>query len=460
MTKKKSKKTETQPRPVYSVEAEAAVLGSLIIKNEAFDEISTLISADDFCNFVHKIIFEGIVHLLQLGKPVDILTLEQYFLDKEVLDQFDLAYLAQIANETPSAANIVAYAKIVVRHSKQRRLLKLGQFIVDEMQASKSDEELAVFEESLDKQYTNITVNEETDTVANLDESFEKILTQMEQAAESADPVSGTPTGINDLDEATTGGQPGELIIVAARPSMGKTAFAQLIAQSTLDKYTDAPIQFYSQEMPAEQLVQRFMSMRSRVSLQSIRKATELTEPEWAKIAETTGYIMKNWQDRLLIDDEPSLSPYRLRAKVRKNIRLYGKPKAIIIDYIQLMQSTGKFENRNLELADISGELKKLAKEIGCPIYALSQLNRSLEQRANKRPINSDLRDSGSLEQDADVIIYIYRDEVYNPNSEDKGMAEIIIGKQRNGPLATVKTRFLGQYSIFENLTTQDRDYE
>lgn len=460
MTKKKSKKTETQPRPVYSVEAEAAVLGSLIIKNEAFDEISTLISADDFCNFVHKIIFEGIVHLLQLGKPVDILTLEQYFLDKEVLDRFDLTYLAQIANETPSAANIVAYAKIVVRHSKQRRLLKLGQFIVDEMQASKSDEELAVFEESLDKQYTNITVDEETDTVANLGESFEKILTQMEQAAESADPVSGTPTGINDLDEATTGGQPGELIIVAARPSMGKTAFAQLIAQSTLDKYMDAPIQFYSQEMPAEQLVQRFMSMRSRVSLQSIRKATELTELEWAKIAETTGYIMKNWQDRLLIDDEPSLSPYRLRAKVRKNIRLYGKPKAIIIDYIQLMRSTGKFENRNLELADISGELKKLAKEIGCPIYALSQLNRSLEQRANKRPINSDLRDSGSLEQDADVIIHLYRDEVYNPNSEDKGMAEIIIGKQRNGPLATVKTRFLGQYSIFENLTTQDRDYE
>lgn len=202
------------------------------------------------------------------------------------------------------------------------------------------------------------------------------------------------------------------------------------------------------------------MSMRSRVSLQSIRKATELTELEWAKIAETTGHIMKNWQDRLLIDDEPSLSPYRLRAKVRKNIRLYGKPKAIIIDYIQLMRSTGKFENRNLELADISGELKKLAKEVGCPIYALSQLNRSLEQRANKRPINSDLRDSGSLEQDADVIIYIYRDEVYNPNSEDKGIAEIIIGKQRNGPLATVKTRFLGQYSIFENLTTQDRDYE
>jgi replicative DNA helicase len=456
----KEKIPQIKAKPVFSVEAEAAVLGSLILKNELFDEISTLIHADDFFNYTHKIIFEGIVHLLQLGKPVDILTLEQYFTDKSLIDEFGLGYLAQIVNNTPSSSNIVAYAKVIARHSKQRRFAALGQFIINEMQVSKDDEDLSLFEERVDKQYTNITVDEETDTVANLGESFEKILTQMEQAAESADPVSGTPTGINDLDEATTGGQPGELIIVAARPSMGKTAFAQLIAQSTLDKYMDAPIQFYSQEMPAEQLVQRFMSMRSRVSLQSIRKATELTELEWAKIAETTGYIMNNWQDRLLIDDEPSLSPYRLRAKVRKNIRLYGKPKAIIIDYIQLMRSTGKFENRNLELADISGELKKLAKEIGCPIYALSQLNRSLEQRANKRPINSDLRDSGSLEQDADVIIYIYRDEVYNPNSEDKGIAEIIIGKQRNGPLATVKTRFLGQYSIFENLTTQDRDYE
>ncbi|KYK82811.1 DNA helicase [Aggregatibacter actinomycetemcomitans serotype e str. SC936] len=304
--------TQIKAKPVFSVEAEAAVLGSLILKNELFDEVSTLIHADDFFNYIHKIIFEGIVHLLQLGKPVDILTLEQYFTDKSLIDEFGFGYLAQIVNNTPSSSNIVAYAKVIARHSKQRRFAALGQFIVNEMQVSKDDEDLSVFEESVDKQYTNITVNQEKDNVANLRESFEKILTQMEQAAESADPVSGTPTGIEDLDKATTGGQPGELIIVAARPSMGKTAFAQLIAQSTLDKYTDAPIQFYSQEMPAEQLIQRFMSMRSRVSLQSIRQATELTEPEWAKVAETTGYIMKNWQDRLLIDDEPSLSPYRL----------------------------------------------------------------------------------------------------------------------------------------------------
>ena len=458
MTKEKPNKIKANP--VYSAEAEAAVLGSLIIKNDTFDEISTLVCADDFFNYIHKIIFEGIVHLLQLGKPVDILTLEQYFKDKELIDEFGFAYLAQIVDTTPSAANIVAYAKIVARHSKQRRFLQLGQFIMHEMQSSKDDMQLEVFEEEIDKQYTNITVNQEKDNVADLGEAFEKILTQMEQAAESADPVSGTPTGIADLDNVTTGGQPGELIIVAARPAMGKTAFAQLIAQSTLDKYTDAPIQFYSQEMPAEQLVQRFMSMRSRISLQSIRQATELTEPEWAKVSEAMGYIMNNWQDRLLIDDEPSLSPYRLRAKVRKNTRLYGKPKAIIIDYIQLMRSSGKFENRNLELAEISNDLKKLAKETGCPVYALSQLNRSLEQRANKRPINSDLRDSGSLEQDADVIIHLYRDEVYNPHTEARGIAEIIIGKQRNGPLTTINAKFLGQYSLFENISSKDSYYE
>ncbi|MBN6077304.1 replicative DNA helicase [Aggregatibacter actinomycetemcomitans] len=458
MTKEKPNKIKANP--VYSAEAEAAVLGSLIIKNDTFDEISTLVCADDFFSYIHKIIFEGIVHLLQLGKPVDILTLEQHFKDKELIDEFGFAYLAQIVDTTPSAANIVAYAKIVARHSKQRRFLQLGQFIMHEMQSSKDDMQLEVFEEEIDKQYTNITVNQEKDNVANLGETFEKILTQMELSSISADPVSGTPTGIVELDNITTGGQPGDLIIVAARPAMGKTAFAQLIAQSTLDKYTDAPIQFYSQEMPAEQLVQRFMSMRSRISLQSIRQATELTEPEWAKVSEAMGYIMNNWQDRLLIDDEPSLSPYRLRAKVRKNTRLYGKPKAIIIDYIQLMRSSGKFENRNLELAEISSDLKKLAKETGCPVYALSQLNRSLEQRANKRPINSDLRDSGSLEQDADAIFHLYRDEVYNPQTEARGMVEIIIGKQRNGPLATVNAQFLGQYSLFENISSKDSYHE
>ena len=204
--------------------------------------------------------------------------------------------------------------------------------------------------------------------------------------------------------------------------------------------------------MPAEQLLERLLAMQARVSLQSIRQATELEDEEWARIAMAMEKINQQWNKRLLIDDEPSLSPHRLRSKVRRNARLYGKPKAIFIDYIQLMRTTNKVENRNLELAEISGELKKLAKEMQCPVYGLAQLNRSVENRMNKRPINSDLRDSGSLEQDADVMLHLYRDEVYNHQSEEVGIAEVIIGKQRNGPLATVKCRFEGQHSLFTNL--------
>lgn len=438
---------------IASVEAEGAIIGGLLLDNAMFDEIATIVTADDFYLMQHKAFFEAVSHLLQMNVPVDILTLEQYLKDKKLMQELGgFAYLGQIVKNTPSAANIVAYAEIVARYSKQRKFLKLGQFIVGEMQSSKDQQQLEAFEENMDKQYTAITVEQLTDGVADLSDTFEAILKRMESASINADPVSGTPTGIIELDNVTTGGQAGDFIIIAARPSMGKTAFALSTAASVLDKYPNDPIQFYSQEMPAEQLLERLLAMQSRVSLQSIRRATELEDEEWARIAMAMEKINQQWNRRLLIDDEPSLSPHRLRSKVRRNARLYGKPKAIFIDYIQLMRTTNKVENRNLELAEISGELKKLAKEMQCPVYGLAQLNRSVENRMNKRPINSDLRDSGSLEQDADVILHLYRDEVYNHQSEEVGIAEVIIGKQRNGPLATVKCRFEGQHSLFTNL--------
>lgn len=438
---------------IASVEAEGAIIGGLLLDNAMFDEIATIVTADDFYLMQHKAFFEAVSHLLQMNVPVDILTLEQYLKDKKLMQELGgFAYLGQIVKNTPSAANIVAYAEIVARYSKQRKFLKLGQFIVGEMQSSKDQQQLEAFEENMDKQYTAITVEQLTDGVADLSDTFEAILKRMESASINADPVSGTPTGIIELDNVTTGGQAGDFIIIAARPSMGKTAFALSTAASVLDKYPNDPIQFYSQEMPAEQLLERLLAMQARVSLQSIRRATELEDEEWARIAMAMEKINQQWNKRLLIDDEPSLSPHRLRSKVRRNARLYGKPKAIFIDYIQLMRTTNKVENRNLELAEISGELKKLAKEIQCPVYGLAQLNRSVENRMNKRPINSDLRDSGSLEQDADVILHLYRDEVYNHQSEEVGIAEVIIGKQRNGPLATVKCRFEGQHSLFTNL--------
>ena len=438
---------------IASVEAEGAIIGGLLLDNAMFDEIATIVTADDFYLMQHKAFFEAVSHLLQMNVPVDILTLEQYLKDKKLMQELGgFAYLGQIVKNTPSAANIVAYAEIVARYSKQRKFLKLGQFIVGEMQSSKDQQQLEAFEENMDKQYTAITVEQLTDGVADLSDTFEAILKRMESASINADPVSGTPTGIIELDNVTTGGQAGDFIIIAARPSMGKTAFALSTAASVLDKYPNDPIQFYSQEMPAEQLLERLLAMQSRVSLQSIRRATELEDEEWARIAMAMEKINQQWNRRLLIDDEPSLSPHRLRSKVRRNARLYGKPKAIFIDYIQLMRTTNKVENRNLELAEISGELKKLAKEMQCPVYGLAQLNRSVENRMNKRPIKSDLRDSGSLEQDADVILHLYRDEVYNHQSEEVGIAEVIIGKQRNGPLATVKCRFEGQHSLFTNL--------
>lgn len=438
---------------IASVEAEGAIIGGLLLDNAMFDEIATIVTDDDFYLMQHKAFFEAVSHLLQMNVPVDILTLEQYLKDKKLMQELGgFAYLGQIVKNTPSAANIVAYAEIVARYSKQRKFLKLGQFIVGEMQSSKDQQQLEAFEENMDKQYTAITVEQLTDGVADLSDTFEAILKRMESASINADPVSGTPTGIIELDNVTTGGQAGDFIIIAARPSMGKTAFALSTAASVLDKYPNDPIQFYSQEMPAEQLLERLLAMQSRVSLQSIRRATELEDEEWARIAMAMEKINQQWNKRLLIDDEPSLSPHRLRSKVRRNTRLYGKPKAIFIDYIQLMRTTNKVENRNLELAEISGELKKLAKEMQCPVYGLAQLNRSVENRMNKRPINSDLRDSGSLEQDADVILHLYRDEVYNHQSEEVGIAEVIIGKQRNGPLATVKCRFEGQHSLFTNL--------
>ncbi|MGX2956101.1 replicative DNA helicase [Ursidibacter arcticus] len=438
---------------LYSVDAESAVLGGLIIDNQLFDEIADVISPNDFYLAVHQVIFKGIYALLSNGKPVDILTLEQYFTEQRILEQLGgLAYIAELVRFTPTVTNFKAYVDIVMLYSKHRKLLRLGQHIISETQATKSAEKLDEILENVEKQFTDLTLFQQKEGVADLTETLEKVVLRMESSAQNADPVTGTPTGIQELDEVTTGGQAGDFIVIGARPSMGKTAFCQTIAYHTLKKFKELPIQFYSMEMPAEQIMQRFLAMRARVSLQAIRKADHLSEDEWAKISLAMGSILKEWKNRLLIDDEGGLTPQKLRSKVRYNIRKYGKPAAIFIDYLQLMQGSRRYENRHLEITAISQALKNLAKEVDCPVYALSQLNRSLEQRANKRPMNADLRESGSLEQDADLILFIYRDEVYNEQTEYPGTAEIIIGKQRNGPLKTVLARFKGEYSLFENL--------
>ncbi|AET15289.1 replicative DNA helicase [Pasteurella multocida 36950] len=422
--------------------------------NELFDEVSSKINEGDFYNFTHRLLFKHISELIEAGKPADILTLDQYLTQKKVIEDLGgFAYLAEIVKNTPSTANIHAYTDIVLLYSKQRQLLKLGQFIVDQTQSAKTPDKFEAVVDDIEKKITEFSLSDNTKSAADLSDIFANMLSRMELSAKNGDPVTGTPTGIQGIDEATTGGQPGDLIVIGARPSMGKTAFSQTIAYHTLKKFESAPVFYHSMEMPADQILQRFLAMRARVGLQNIRQADSLDDEEWSKLTSAMGYILEHWKNRLVIDDEGSLTPQKLRTKVRQNARKYGKPAAIFIDYIQLMQTSQRYENRNLEIANISRSLKLLAKEMDCPVYALSQLNRSVEQRANKRPINSDLRESGSLEQDADVILFIYRDEVYDADSPFKGTAEIIIGKQRNGPLTSVMTNFRSEFALFENRT-------
>ncbi|MDH3000477.1 replicative DNA helicase [Chelonobacter oris] len=441
---------------LYSTDAECAVLGGLLLNNDSFDDVVAIINPSDFYLTAHQYIFKGISALIETGKPADILTVEQYFKEQGILQELGgMSYLAEIAKNTPSVANISTYADIVLLHSKYRQLLQLGQFITHEVQSTGTEEKFEELIENVEQKLTAFSLAEEKAEAADLNSTFNRMLTRMELCAQDDNPVSGVPTGIRELDEVTTGGQAGDFIVIGARPSMGKTAFLQTVARNTLEAFPKVPIQFYSMEMSADQILQRFLAMQSRVELQHIRKANNLSDEDWAKIATATTYILENWKNRLLIDDECGLTPQKLRSKVRLNTRKYGKPSAIFIDYLQLMRTAKRYENRNLEIASISQELKALAKEVGCPVYALSQLNRGLEQRVNKRPVNSDLRESGSIEQDADLILFIYRDEVYNEESMQRGIAEIIIGKQRNGPLKNVLTRFRGEYSLFENLNEQ-----
>ena len=440
------------PPELYSIDAENAVIGGLLIKSDCFDDIAMLLKADDFYLIQHRYIFNAISSLTQQNTPVDMLTVSESLKGKGVLEEVGgFAYLADMVSNTPSVANIMAYAEVIQQYSKQRQFLALGQFILNEMNEPKNAEKLDALSEQIEQRYTQISLNQTDKSAIRLADIFKSMFNKMEQSTLNADPVTGTPLGIQQIDELTTGGQSGELIIIAARPAMGKTALSLTATANILDKFTDQPIFYFSQEMPADQLLQRLMAMKSKVSLQKIRRSTELEDEDWNRLIDSVQYIQQHWTNRLIMDDEGALTIPRLRSKVRRYRRQYGLPSAIFIDYLQLMRGSGKVENRHLEITQISGALKALAKELGLPIYALSQLNRSLEQRLNKRPVNADLRESGSLEQDADVILFIYRDEVYHPESEDKGLAEIIIGKQRNGPLGNVKCRFFGEFSLFEN---------
>ena len=442
-----------QHLPPHSLSAEQAVIGGLMLDNDRWDDIATLITAAHFYTRANGLIFSAIQALLTDNKPVDLVTLTAFLEQQGTLDQCGgFAYLAEVSKNTPSAANIVAYAEYVAGYHQKRHLLALGHDLTELAADPRTD--LAVLLADAEQRLFAIAEQQAPAGDFDLCVSLEQFLEGLEQRCSRDDLITGTPTGFARLDSMTCGFQPGDLILLAGRPSMGKTALALAFCEHALTLRPDDSVQIYSLEMPAEQLLMRFTAMLGRVPIQHLRSG-DMDDEDWGRTASAMKILLESWKDRLVIDDSGSLTPSVLRSRVRRNIRRYGRPSLILLDYLQLMCCPGQ-ENRTQEVAEISRSLKALAKETGCPVVALSQLNRSLESRADKRPNNGDLRDSGALEQDADLIMFIYRDEVYNVDTPDNGIAEIILGKQRNGPIGTVKVQYQANITRFEDSAGAD----
>ncbi|CAG9180951.1 replicative DNA helicase [Cupriavidus pampae] len=438
--------------PPHSIEAEQSVIGGLLLDNAAWDRIADFLSESDFYRFDHRVIFQGIARLIAATKPADVITVyETLQVAGKAEEVGGLAYLNSLAQNTPSAANIRRYAEIVRERSVLRKLVTVADDIASAAFAPKGREVRELLDEAESKVFA---IAEEGSRGQQGFQEIQPLLTQVVERIDelyhrdSATDVTGVPTGFIDLDRMTSGMQAGDLVIVAGRPSMGKTAFSLNIGEHVAVEQ-GLPVAVFSMEMAGTQLAMRMLGSVGRLDQHRLRTGRLLDE-DWPRL---THAIQRMNDAQLFIDETPALNPMELRARSRRLARQCGQLGLIIIDYLQLMSGSGGGENRATEISEISRSLKGLAKELNCPVIALSQLNRSLEQRPNKRPVMSDLRESGAIEQDADVILFIYRDEVYNPDSQDKGTAEIIIGKQRNGPIGTVRLTFLGQFTKFDNFS-------
>ncbi|MFO1319927.1 MAG: replicative DNA helicase [Burkholderiales bacterium] len=442
--------------PPHSVEAEQSVLGGMLIENSAWDRIADLILEDDFYRADHRLIWRHVSKLLEATRPADVLTVAESLERSGDLETAGgLAYLAVLVQNTPSAANIRRYAEIVRERSVMRRLVEVGTEIADSAYSPGGREANQLLDEAESKVFEIAEAgNRGKQGFLGMPQLLTQVVERIDMLYNRDNPndVTGVPTGYADLDEKTSGLQPGDLIIVAGRPSMGKTALSLNIAENVaLD--TGLPVAVFSMEMAATQLVMRLLGSIGRLDQHRLRTG-RLQDDDWQRLTQAVGRLN---DVPMHIDETPALNQLEVRARSRRLHRQYGKLGLIVIDYLQLMASTSAGENRATEISEISRSLKALAKELNVPVIALSQLNRSLEQRPNKRPVMSDLRESGAIEQDADLILFIYRDEVYNPDTPDKGIAEIIIGKQRNGPIGTVRLTFRGENTRFENYADPQR---
>jgi replicative DNA helicase len=435
--------------PPYSLEAEQAVLGGLMLDNQTWDQVTQVLQSEDFYQPAHQFIFETLTTLSQKMQPFDVVTIVEQLKTAQQLDKVGgEVFIFELANNTPSVANVKAYADIVREKSVLRQLIQVAQQVADNAfePGERSVNEL------LDGAERDIfAIAEQTGKTGQF-KDIKRLLSvavdKIDKLYHSNESITGLPTGFDKFDDLTSGLQPADLVIVAGRPSMGKTAFAINIAEYAAIK-TQQPILIYSMEMPGDALAMRLISSLGRIDQQNLRTG-KLSDQDWPRV---TSSIHTLADVKLYIDDTPALSPSEVRARARRMAREHGQIGLIVIDYLQLMRVPGiRIENRTAEISEISRSLKALAKELNTPVIALSQLNRSLEQRSDRRPVMSDLRESGAIEQDADLIAFIYRDEVYNEDSPDKGIAEIIIAKQRNGPIGKVRLAFLGRYTKFENL--------
>jgi replicative DNA helicase len=442
-------KVEKLKIPPHSMEAEQSVLGSMLIAPDSWDKVAEIIVEEDFYNRSHQTIFRAIIRLLALNKPVDLITVSEELENHNELEEAGgFAYLGELAKNTPSSANVVAYSEIIRERAVTRQLIGVAHEIAEIGYNPEGRDSTDILDLAESKVFEIAEKRTgENEGPQNVELVLGKTIDRLEALIKTNKEVTGVSSGYTDLDKKTSGLQPSDLIIVAARPSMGKTTFAMNLCENAM-LMEEKPVLVFSLEMPAEQIMMRMLASLSRVDQTKIRTA-QLDDEDWARISNTMAMLKD--KDNLFVDDSSGLTPMEVRTRARKLARDRGGISMIMVDYLQLMRVPSLSDNRTLEIAEISRSLKALAKELKVPVVALSQLNRGLEQRADKRPINSDLRESGSIEQDADLIMFIYRDEVYNENTELKGVSEIILGKQRNGPIGTVRLTFQGQFSRFDN---------
>ncbi|MBU6437899.1 MAG: replicative DNA helicase, partial [Betaproteobacteria bacterium] len=441
--------------PPHSVEAEQSLLGALLIDNIAWDKVADAVAEDDFYRFDHRLIFQVTAQLINASKPADVITVfEALQAQGKHNEAGGLAYLNSLATSVASAANVRRYAEIVRERAVLRKLISVS----DEISSSAFNTQGRPVGTILDEAESRIfNIGEESSRTQKGFQPIRPLLDQMvARVAElhernDASDITGVASGFADIDRMTSGLQPGDLIIVAGRPSMGKTSLAINMAEH-IAMNEGLPVAVFSMEMASSQLVLRVVGSMGRIDQTHLRTG-RLTEDEWSRFIDIVDRLKDT---QMFIDETGSLNPLELRARARRLARQFGGTLGlIVVDYLQLMSASKDGENRATEISEISRALKGLAKEIGCPVIALSQLNRDLEKRADRRPVMSDLRESGAIEQDADVILFIYRDEVYNKETKDQGIAEIIIGKQRNGPIGTVNVAFLRQLTRFENLARE-----